>query len=126
MVEVRDVQIRQSHFAFDGHTHQVNAAAWGVLFLPPQSVGGAGLQAKAAMDAGIQKLRGRGMVIVENLWVAGHRRCELLHHMPPTKRPGFRVCPGSNFCLIRCISGSASFTVPHTSSLSFMATGHCD
>src|ERR1035437_8269165 len=126
MIEVRDIQISQVHFAFDRHIDQVNAATRGVHLLAPQSVGGAGLQAKAAMDAGVQKLRGWGMVVVENLSGAGRRRRELLNHMPPTKRPGFRVCPGSNFCLIRCISGSTSFTVPHTSSSSFMATGHCD
>src|ERR1039458_2733807 len=73
----------------------------------------------------IQKLRVRGIVVIESSCFAVHRHGELLPHMPPTKRPGFKICRGSNCCLFRCISGHASFTVPHTSSSSLIATGHC-
>src|SRR6185437_11424679 len=115
----------QRRFSRGGFLNHVNAPARRIHFLAPQNISRADRQAKPAVDALVNVLSLRWMMLVK----AGSTRLSLADGMRhnrqifPTKRPGFRTRPESKRRLISRISGRASLCGPHTSTSLRIASG---
>src|SRR5215472_6402329 len=94
------------------HFHEVDTAAGRVHFFVPQHVRGANGQAKTAVDALIDNVLRRGMMRIKGARRGGGGSRLVGHQIPPTKRPGFSVFPGSNCCFSERINSKASPGVP--------------
>jgi hypothetical protein len=70
-IEVPDPFFRHLRLAFEGHFHEIDAAAGGIHLFPPENVGGTGGKAEAAVDAFFDEFLCRRLVGVEG---AGENR----------------------------------------------------
>src|SRR5207245_8395656 len=100
---------------------QVDPPARGVHLLAPELIGRAGGQAEAAVHAVADHLPQRARRVEQ----AGHRLIDRVRHqIPPAKRPGAILRPGSNRAFTARISGSDG-TGPNRSTSPATAAGAC-